>query len=66
MVIFTAFFSHLIKHLIGRERRVQIECCIAVVAGLLEKQVYKTNIDLNASPVHVYSSPVNPALRAHA
>ena len=35
------FFSHLIKHFIGRARRVQIECCIAVVhvyvAGLLEK-----------------------------
>ena len=39
------FISHLtIEHFIGTARRVQIECCIAVVhlAGVLEKQVYQT------------------------
>ena len=40
------------------------EFYIAVVAGLLKKQIF--TLDLNDSPVQVFPSPVNPALHAHA
>ena len=40
------------------------ECCIAVIAGLLKKQIF--TLDFNDSPVQVFPSPVNPALHAHA
>ena len=64
-VMFTVIFSPSNQKLYLKpgKKSTNKECCIAVVAGLLQNKHF--TLDLNGSPVQVFPSPVNPALHAH-